>query len=267
MRKYSLRQAAKRYLKLESQGSYTEKKQRYYVIQKMVDDLFRIGEVPNTWQSLETQHVKNLVKFWKKNGLKDTTIMRHMTIIRSFLRNIQCTASGIDNQSLQLYRPKVKKSHLELQSNIWESFAESVPRLILALQTQFGLTFSESILTKPGIHTKDCKLWITREISFNSLDRIIPIRNEVQKEILADLSNLTNNLNLLNYLGYNQIRMDWNNALIKHSLPTNKSWRYLYARQMYKYLLPILGNYQTYIALHAEMGIKSRNTLWSYLNE
>ncbi|HAT1845513.1 TPA: integrase [Legionella pneumophila] len=267
MRKYSLRQTANRYLQLDNNGSYRERKQRAYVIQKMIDDLFRIGDVPKSWNTLEQEHIQKLIEHWRKCHLKDATIMRHMTIIRNYLQSIDCLIPNIDNKSLQLNRQRLPGHRLNFKPNIWKSFSDDTSQVIMALQTQFGLTFSETFHIKPVIHIKEQKLWITRDIAFNSADRMVPIRNEVQKQILSDLNQLTNGLSLIHYLGYKQIRSNWHNTLANHNLPAKKSWRYLYAKQMYEYLLPLLGNYQTYLVLHEEMGIKSRNTLWSYLHE
>ncbi|HAT1794080.1 TPA: integrase [Legionella pneumophila] len=267
MRKNSLRQAANRYFQLDNRGSYQEKKKRAYVIQKMIDDLFRIGEVPVSWQDMKSEHIQKLIEYWKRNLVKDATIMRYMTIIRNYLHNINCPISNIDNKSLQLHRKKLKPQRLKWQPNLWESFSEMTSRIIMALQTEFGLTFSEAIHIKPGVHIKEHKLSLTREITFNSVDRTIPLRNEIQKIILSDLEKLTNRQSLVQFFSYKRLKLSWNHALIELDIPIKKSWRYLYAKKMYQYLLPILGNYQTCLVLQDELGIKSRNTLWTYLHE
>lgn len=77
----------------------------------------------------------------------------------------------------------------------------------MALQTQFGLTFSEATLLIPDIHVKEHTLWITREIAFNSEDRMIPHRLDEQKSILRDLHNHTHgSQNLLKLYGSDGIR-------------------------------------------------------------
>ncbi|HBD7396233.1 phage integrase N-terminal domain-containing protein [Legionella longbeachae] len=267
MRQYSLRQTANRYFQLDNRGSYQEKKKRTYVIHKMIDALFCMGNVPTSWQALKSEHIHMLVEYWKKQHVKDATIMRYMTIIRNYLHDINCQIPNIDNKSLQLHRIKPKYQRLKWQCDLWESFSNMTPRIIMALQTQFGLTFSEAIHIKTGIHIKEHKLSLTREITFNSLDRMIPIRNEIQKNILSDLEKLTNRQSLVQFFSYKRVKLDWNQALIELGIPLKKSWRYLYARQMYQYLLPLLGNYQTCLVLQDELGIKSRNTLWAYLHE
>jgi len=135
------------------------------------------------------------------------------------------------------------------------------------LQTQFGLNFSEAIHLMPDINIKEHGLWITRDIAFNSEDRMIPIRNTGQQAILAQLCRSTNNQSIRDTNSYDNIRAAWRNELIAQDLPTNKSWRYLYAKWLYQTVSPILGNYQTCWLIRDEMGIKSRNTVWLYLNE
>ncbi|HAT1762252.1 TPA: integrase [Legionella pneumophila] len=267
MRKYSLRQTANRYLKMDNRGSFKDKKHRAFVIHKMIDDLFVIGQVPQSWQALEKHHIEQLVQHWLKRGINPATIMRYMTTIRKYLINIGCPLRNIDNKSLQLVRSKVRKTKTDIQPDIWENMHFPLPRMIMALQTQFGLTFSEAIHLQPDIHIQEHRLWITREISFNSKDRMIPIRNNNQHVIVADLCKLTNNRSIKETNRYDDIRMTWRNELSTHHLPTIKSWRYLYAKWLYQVLCPILGNYQTCWVIRDEMGIKSRNTLWLYLNE
>ena len=187
MRKTSLRQDANRYLTMDRQGKFKDRKHRAFVIHKMVDDLFVIGHAPPSWQALTTQHIQLLVQHWKKRTINPATIMRYMTIIRGYLVKIGCELSLIDNKSLQLLRKVKRKKKVHVIPSIWQSISEPSARLIMALQTQFGLTFSEAIHLLPRVHIRDTHLLITREITFNSEDRIIPIRNETQKAILEDL--------------------------------------------------------------------------------
>lgn len=77
MRKYSLRQTANQYLKLGNQGSYKVKKQRAYVIHKMIDDLYTLGDVPSSWKNIQAHHIHQLVDHWKKSKIRAGTIMNH----------------------------------------------------------------------------------------------------------------------------------------------------------------------------------------------
>ncbi|MDI1352575.1 MAG: integrase [bacterium] len=268
MRQQSLRQTANRYLQTDNRGSFKDKKHRAFVIHKLIDDLFLIGEVPASWNALTRNHIKKLIQLWRKKKVKPATIMDHMTTIRRFLINIECPLPDIDNKSLGLVRQYKSHKLKSIQTNIWISIQEPIARLILALQTQFGLTFNEAINLNPDIHIKEDKLWITREIAFNSEDRTIPLRNTIQTVVVSELINYTKGKqSLVKMHHYSHIRTQWHETLSPHQLPTNKTYRYLYAQHLKKELVPILGNYQTDWLIRDEMGIKSRNTLWTYLHE
>jgi len=268
MRKQSLRQAANRYLKTDNRGHIKDKKRRAFVILKMIDDLFAVGDVPLSWQHLKSSHVHELVQHWKKQKLKPATIIWYMVFIRQFLMDMDCHLTDIDNQSLKLTLLSKRKKKTHITPNAWQTIEEPCPRFILALQTHFGLTFGEAIRFIPDIHSKEESLWITREIAFNSEDRTIPFRNDIQQGIMTELMKHTDGDRcLLKLHGEETIRVQWRKCLSLKKLPSNKSYRHLYAQILCKELSPTLGNYQTNWLIRDEMGIKSRNTLWLYLNE
>jgi len=268
MRKQSLRQTANRYLRMDNRGQFKEKQHRAFVIHKLIDDLFIIGDIPTSWDALKTSHIQSLVEHWQKYKIKPATLMRYMTIIRSYLSDIDCKLSNIDNQSLGLTRQYKRHKKITIQPELWQTIPEPLARLIMALQIQFGLTFSEAIHFMPDIHKREHTLWITREIAFNSTDRHIPLRNEMQKITLTELNKYINsNQSLAQRYGYTLLRCQWRMALMEQKLPINKNFRYLYAQQLKTELTPTLGSYQTSWLIREEMGIKSRNTLWLYLNE
>ena len=268
MRKQSLRQTANRYLKTDNHGSFKDKKQRAFIIHKMINDLFLIGDIPHGWHFLKKHHIEKLIAFWQKNKVKPATIMDYMTTIRRFLQSINCPLPNIDNKSLGLSRQRSCRKAQKIQADIWTEINQPLSKMIMGMQIQFGLTFSEAIHLIPGVHTKDEMLWITRDIAFNSADRTVPFRNTTQALIISELTHYTQvSQSLLQMHGYDDILSQWHIALSALNLPTNKTYRYLYARLLKKELLPILGNYQTDWIIRDEMGIKSRNTLWTYLHE
>lgn len=268
MRKQSLRRSANLYLGTDNGGRFKDKKHRVFVIHKLIDDLFKIGEVPSSWSTLKSQHIEKLIQHWQTNKIKPATIMDYMTTVREFLTSINCPLTDIDNKSLGLSRQYKRHTKLKVWSDVWTLITEPVAYLIMAMQTQFGLTFRESIYLIPDIHIRDDKFCITREIAFNSEDRTIPVRNENQNKIIRDLISYTQGYkSLAQTHNYDDIRTQWRMALISQNLALNKTYRYLYAQQLNKELTPLLGSYQTNWLIRDEMGIKSRNTLWSYLNE
>lgn len=264
MRKNTLRKTAHQYLKMNRTGSIKEKKQREHVIHKLINDLFIIKNVPLDWQALTQHHFQQLKKLWHKQKLQPTTIMKHMTIIRCFLATQGYDTTYISNQRLGLKPRKktIKKIHVD--SSILQSAMSPIGRSLLGLQIHFGLTRSEAMRLNPSIHVREDKVRPTREITSNSEDRAIPIITAEQQLIIDELQE---DKNLIELYGYDTVRVAWKNELRHLRLPTQKSYRYLYAQHRFKQLESQLTHYKLQLLIMDEMAIKSRTTLWGYLNE
>lgn len=131
---------------------------------------------------------------------------------------------------------------------------------IMALQTNFGLTFQEAIHLSISKHVQNNQL--------ANADRFIPIVSEVQCTFLNKFNQLVGEeKSLIKKYGQQYIRIYWHSDLKRHKLPGNHSWRYCYAKQRFNQLLPELGHDKTCQSIRDEMGIKSRNTLWLYLKK
>ncbi len=234
----------------------------------MIDNLFIVGDVPTSWLNLKAQHIQQLIQHWQQQTMQPDTIMGYMTVIRRFLNSIDCQLAGIDNQSQGLSRQykRIRKTAVQMADG--SIMTEPTACFIMALQTLFGLTFGEAIRFIPDIHFREHSLWITREIAFNSADRVIPLRTELQQTIITNLAAYSGGSKCIMQLhGYDMVCCLWRQALTIHKLPATKSYRYLYAQQLKAALSPILSHYQLNGLIRDEMGIKSRNTLWLYLNE
>ncbi|HAT2147265.1 phage integrase N-terminal domain-containing protein [Legionella pneumophila] len=256
----SLRQQAVLLMKTNKDGTYKERQRRAFVLEKMLNALYALKHTPASWQDLDAQHIHSVVKRWKDKRIKPSTIMRYMTIIRKVLVDLGCQVHYIDNKSLLLSRPKPRKKRIKISSALWQSLINPAVRLIMALQIHFGLTFQEAIHFKTSEHVKHGYLWIA--------ERIIPICTEEQQAILHELEQLiTEKQSLIKKYGQQYIRISWHSALKRHKLPSNRSWRYWYAKQRLVSLLPEVGYTEACLTIRQEMGIKSRNTLNLYLKK
>jgi hypothetical protein len=87
MRKYSPRQTANRYLKMEIRGNLKDKKHLAFVIHKIIDNLFVIGQVSQFWQKLGKPHIENLIQHLKKSdiNIKILELTTHSESEESFL--------------------------------------------------------------------------------------------------------------------------------------------------------------------------------------
>lgn len=267
MRNSSLRKQAYHLMKINKEGTYKERKRRAFVLDKMIHALYACQNTPATWQDIETQHIHTLVKCWKKQRIKPTTIMRYMVIIRKIIADLDCHVRYIDNKSLQLTRTKPRKKRIKMAADFWQYLTYPPVRIIMALQIQFGLTFNEAIKIRAPINIQDRQLTISDDIAFNSMERIIQVCTKQQQTILNELNHLLDtDINLIKKYSHSHLTAEWRSELIKYNLPSNKSWRYWYAKQRVEMLLPEAGLAQAYRVIQKEMGVKSRNTLWSYLN-
>ena len=266
MRKQSLRQEANLYLS-NRQGSPRESKHRRYVILKMINDLFTTGELPPHWKAFNAKHLQRLVNHWHQQKRTPSTMMNYMTIIRKFLSNIGNCATGIDNQSLGITVSKTSRKNVSILLERWQKIEEPVTKLLLNLQIYFGLTLREAMHLIPGVHVRENTLWVTREITFNSMDRVIPIRSDIQANIINEFNLISQNKHtLVNLYGYRALCFKWNNALKTLRIPVKKSCRYLYAQLTFKQLTPTYTKDSLTKLLMNEMGLTSRVSVWNYLH-
>lgn len=268
MRKNELRRFANNQLNNDNRGSHRTKQFRRFVIQRVIEDLFKLKQCPAKWYGLTQDHILALVLHWNKQKIKPATMMKYMTVIRYFLQSIDHQIDGIDNQALRIARIKLKVKNASELTNIIEKPTHPIARIIFDLQSGFGLTFGEAIRITPDIHLREHSIWLTREIAFNSQDRVIPVRGEEQLIILQSLRNLTNNHhNLISAQGYHAVRHVYRTSMQDSGLSPTKSCRHLYARRQFFSLSQTLSHREVALLLLREMGLKSRTTLWGYLHE
>lgn len=268
MRKHSLRQIANQYLDHDNGGSPRDKKYRRFVILRMIEDLFVLGLAPSNWSCLTPIHLQQLLQHWHKKKVKPSTLMNYMTIIRKFLCHVGHKAENIDNLSLGLQTKKIKKQTRKSPANLLDKVNDPIAKILLGFQIHFGLTMSEAMRILPEVHIQEHELLLTREITFNSKDRKIPIRSEAQRKLIQDFNTLTQgNGCLITTHGYRAICFSWQKAMKSLRLSGKKCWRYLYAQQLSSQLSSQLSHYRLSLLIMDEMGLKSRTTLWSYLNE
>lgn len=167
-----------------------------------------------------------------------------------------------------VYKAKKKnKKPVKISLNILKQVTDPIARILLGFQLHFGLTLSEALRVLPGVHVQKNHLLLTREITFNSMDRKIPIRSKTQVNLIQEFNALVQEKNLISSYGYRATCFCWQKAMRTLKLPIKKSWRYLYAQQLYALFSSQIPHYQLSWLIMSEMGLKSRTTLWSYLNE
>lgn len=223
MRKQSLRQIASPYLDNDNRGSPRDKKYRRFVIFRMIEDLFLLGLAPSNWPNLSSTHLQQLIQHWHKKKVKPSTLMNYMTIIRKFLCHAGHDAKNIDNISLGLQNKKTKKKTTKSPADLLEKIYDPIAKVLLGFQIYFGLTLSEAMRILPGVHIQEHELLLTREITFNSKDRKIPIRSETQIRLIQSFNTLTQgNGCLITSHGYRAVCFSWQKTMKSLRLSSKK---------------------------------------------
>ncbi len=234
----------------------------------MLDDLFTLSTAPANWQKLSASHLEKLIQHWQKKGLKPSTIMNYMTIIRRFLQFLGHDLSKANNLSFGLRDKNTTPKTIHLIPESWLKLSNPVARVLMGLQMHFGLTLSESMRLIPDVHAQHHHLLLTREMTFNHQDRKIPIETTIQRTIIQEFNQLTKrDKSLIGSYGYRVVCFYWQNAMKSLRWPPNKSYRYFYAKLRKAQLKFQMSAYKLNLLIMDEMGLKSRTTLWSYLNE
>lgn len=252
----------------DNQGSPGTRQYRIFTMIRIVHDLFAIRIILQNWHMLGTEDVHALVKFWKKKNLKNSTMMNYLVALRYFLKRINHRIDNIENSNLYLSKPRNNIRPVVDENALLDAISEPLAWLLFALQSRFGLTFLEAMYIKPAIHIRDNGLWITREISTNNKDRLIPVISREQQAILEKLNTLiSGNRSLSEQFGERHLRLAWKFALSTLQLPTNMNYRYLYARARLAQLCRETSKKEARVIVISETGITNTSPLWKNLYE
>lgn len=267
-RKQLLTQTMVQYLKHDNQGSLNTRQVRLFAMSRIINDLFVARIVPISWYALTTDHIKKLVIYWQNKGLKASTIMNYLVCLRYFLNKINHNIEGIDNQSLMLVKAR-NTTRPEIHSDtILNAISEPIAYLLFALQSKFGLTLLESMNLVPAIHVYDNELWITREISTNRKDRLIPIISDEQHNTITKLISLTeHNISLHQKFGETHLRLAYKFALSALKIPTHMNYRYLYAHSRFSHLCKNHSKQEAKKIVLAETNINKTSPIWKNIYE
>lgn len=267
-RKQQLLDVIDQHLKFDNHGSLKTRQYRLFALMKIINAFYELRMVPANWHVLTTRNVTILVEHWKKNGLKNTTIMNYLVALRYFLNKINHDVPNIDNVSLSLTKnQKISKPFVDGDEYL-SKIKEPIAYLLFALQIKFGLTLNEALHIIPGIHFDEDSLWVTREISVNHQDRILPMVTAQQHDILAALRLLTGqNNSLIMRFGEHNVRLAYRLALSTLHLSTRIGYRYLYAKARFDVLCRLHDNSESRKIIIKEMSINNTSAIWKIIYE
>lgn len=154
-----------------------------------------------TAQGLKPKHIDALVKQWKDEGLSAGTIKNRMADLRWWSEKINKPSIlakdndhyGIDHR---VYITNISKAR-ELDQQKLDSISDSYVKMSLRLQEAFGLRREESIKFIAGWADRGDKIVLKDTWCKGGRQREVPIRNEMQRDVLNAVKTFANGKSLI----------------------------------------------------------------------
>jgi len=183
---YALKQLCQR----NRDGSYGTQAQRARMLDLIADQLEEMGFRHMETHSLKPKHVAKLVERWLAETLASATIKNRMSALRWWAQkvgkeNVVARANTAYAIPDRVYVTNVSKAK-ELDTDQLGQVPERGIRISLRLQAAFGLRREESIKIIPTWADRGDSLALKDSWTKGGRPREIPIRNEVQRQLLEE---------------------------------------------------------------------------------
>lgn len=187
---YELKQMCRR----NRDGSYSTQRDRERVLDLVADQLQELGYRHMAAASLKPKHVEGLVERWQAEGLAIGTIKNRMAELRWWAEKIgKQNVISRDNDHYGIgkrqYVTNVSKARV-LSGNEISRISDPYTAMSLRLQAAFGLRRGESIKIRPEWADRGNQLALKDTWTKGGRAREIPIRNNVQRQVLDEAKSL-----------------------------------------------------------------------------
>lgn len=262
--KHSLKQECNNVLAIYKKGSHLTRLHRKKEMYRLIDLLISDHKFISTLANLDIATLKLIITTWRSNGIKESTIIKKIAIIRGFYQASPYPLIITNNMTLGLEQPKQKDlKHMKTDiKKLTTSVGNDVMRNILEFQIYFGLTKYESIRLTDTHILDDAALNISRDIAHNNRDRSIPVISAIQKNIVAERKKLfKNKKSFLDTLTYQKIANCYEAILVFGDHNPKSPYQHLYIKTRLASLKKADGNKhiddQAIALLSRELGISS----------
>lgn len=197
---YQLKQLCKN----NRDGSYGTQTARSRILGLIANQLEALGFRRMNAQSLKPKHILALVKFWKTQGISAATQKNRMSVIRWWARRINKTSVvAKDNTQYGIGRRTYVAIHSKAQAldrHKLTKVNDARVQLSLKLQSEFGLRREEAIKFQPSFALQDDHIQLKASWCKGGRARTIPITNDEQRRVLADVKSLAKGGSLIHPL-------------------------------------------------------------------
>ena len=145
-------------------------------------------------RSLKPKHVDALINHWQDQGISVGTLKNRLSALRWWAKKINKPSIIARNNSVygigkREYVAKVSKAQ-ELDQERLSKISDRHIRLSIRLQAAFGLRREEAIKFSPGYAIKEDHIKLKSSWAKGGRARTVPITNEIQRRLLADVKTL-----------------------------------------------------------------------------
>jgi hypothetical protein len=174
-------------------GSYSTQKSRSYALAKAANDLHDLGFKNMGKNSLKLKHVEALLKHWRANDVTNATLKNRLTHIRWWADHLK--KPGLlpkNNDAFGVGKRTYVSGHnkaVQLDGR-FADITDLHVRLSLRMQEAFGLRREESIKFNADYAHRGDKIVLKPSWTKGGRPREIPIRNEQQRLLLAEVRKL-----------------------------------------------------------------------------
>ncbi|WP_299775677.1 phage integrase N-terminal domain-containing protein [uncultured Pseudoteredinibacter sp.] len=231
----------KQLCKTSRDGSYTTQSNRHNILQKMAEDLYKLGFRGMQAKSIKQKHVEALINQYKQEGLSIGTLKNRISVLRWWANKVekpQVVAKNNEYYEIGSRTMVAKTSKAqELDQQKLNSITDPHIRMSLELQAAFGLRREESIKFIPSYADHQDHIRLKSTWCKGGRERTIPIRTEYQRAILNKAHQLAGRGSLIpSQLSYVQQMRRYENQTSKAGLCKMHGLRHAYAQIRYQEL-------------------------------
>jgi site-specific recombinase XerC len=222
-------------------GSYTTQVNRHDILQKMADDLHKLGYRGMQASSLKQKHVEALVNQYKNEDLSIGTLKNRLSVLRWWANKVgrhQVVAKNNAHYDIGKRELVAKASKAQiLDHNKLNRITDPHIKMSLELQAAFGLRREEAIKFSPRYADQQDHIRLKPTWCKGGRARIVPIRTDYQRDVLSRAHQLAGRGSLIpSYLMYVQQMRRYEKHTQKAGLCKMHGLRHAYAQTRYQEL-------------------------------
>lgn len=222
-------------------GSYATQSNRHDILQKLADDLHKLGYRGMRATSLKQKHVNAIVQYYQSERLSIGTLKNRLAVIRWWAHKTnrsQVVAKNNAHYHIGSRQLVAKESKAQtLQQATLDKITNPYIKMSLELQAAFGLRREEAIKFSPLYADQQDHIQLKATWCKGGKARSVPIRNDQQRDVLNRVRLLAGRGSLIPpQLKYVQQMRIYEKQTAKVGLSNLHGLRHAYAQSRYNEL-------------------------------